>query len=78
MKRWKPVLAAVVEIFGEDTPLCRAAVRGCMARENAGAKFLELVNDLPTRDQDRLLASMKKHVAKARLNGAEHGQPTPF
>ncbi len=82
MKRWKPILAAVVEVFGERTPLCRAAVRGCMGRENAGEKFLELVNDLPDRDQDRLLASMKKHGAEARSqprqNGLEYGPGSPF
>ncbi len=82
MKRWKPVLAAVVEVFGEGTPLGRAAVNGCMARENAGAKFLELLEDLPARDQDRLLASLQKHSAKARpqprQNGLEYGPGSPF
>ncbi len=83
MKRWKPVLAAVVEVFGEaQSPILRAAVSCCMGKDGAAENFLELVERLATRDQDRLLQAMKKHSAKARpqprQNGLEYGPGSPF
>ena len=62
---WKPILAAVCDIVGPESPIFRAACTAALGRDPDGEKFLVLVERLPAGGQDRWWESVKKYRARA-------------